>query len=293
MPGRSNAPLSPATITNTDRPVLELSGTKLRVALENVLTGCEGQGGVERYIDALKLKSKLFQQALIERSPADLDIETLAGLCTFMATVRRRIAPYLDEDGIRRIGQALTGLLEGHRKTENIDERMVAFSGRFASNREHRWVRDLAAEVLHNVAPDLYPLMTRWVWNAHSNTGSLREIWFGDDVDYLTIRIDDRFETFLMLREELSVFLTQNGFFRDIVYYVDLLQAHIYAEYICAQGGTYLRADFSSPEDPMQHARRMLGLDGIKADSVKMRLKSIDGEAFCLGDEKDGIHADS
>lgn len=293
MPGRSDVLLHPAAVTNADRPVLELSGTKLRVALENVLAGCEGQGGVEHYIDALKLKSKLFQQALIERSPADLDIETVAGLCTFMSTVRRRIAPYLEEEGIRRIGQALTELLEGHRKTENIDERMAAFAARFASNREHRWVRDLAAEVLHNVAPDLYPLMTRWVWDAHSNTGSLREIWFGDDVDYLTIPIDDRFETFLMLREELSVFLSENGFFRDITFYVDLLQAHIYAEYICAQGGTYLRADFSSPEDPMQHARRMLGLDGIKADSVKMRLKSIDGEAFRLSDEEGEIHADS
>ena len=287
MSGRSDLPVPAATAQHLERPVLELSGTKLRVALENVLAGCEEQGGVEHYIDALKLKSRMFQQALVEGDPADLDIDTLAGLCTFMATVRRRIGPYLTSDGIERIRNGLTQLLENLADTSIADDRLATFAAGFAQNREHRWVRDFAAEVLHNVAPEHYPLMTRWVWNAHANTGALREIWFGDDVDYITIPVDDRFQTFLMLREELAVFLSDNGFFRDIMFYVDLLQAHIYGEYICAQGGTYLRADFTAPEDPMQHARRMLGLDGVKAGSAKTRLKSIDGEAFVL-DDADG-----
>ncbi len=46
---------------------------------------------------------------------------------------------------------------------------------------------------------------------------------------------------------------------------VDLVCAQVYAEYICEQGGSYLRADFSAPEDPMQHTRRLLGLDGVRA----------------------------
>ena len=282
MAGRSDLPVRAAAAQDLARPVLELSGTKLRVALENVLAGCEDQGGVEHYIDALKLKSRMFQQALLEGDPADLDIDTLAGLCTFMSTVRRRIAPYLTSDGIERIRGALALLLEDHPNTATANDRMAAFAANFADNREHRWVRDFAAEVLHNVSPEHYPLMTRWVWDARANTGALREIWFGDDVDYLTIPVGDRFEVFLMLREELAVFLSDNGFFRDIMFYIDLLQAHIYAEYICAQGGTYLRADFTAPEDPMQHARRMLGLDGVKAGSAKTRLKSVDGEAFVI-----------
>jgi hypothetical protein len=281
LAGRSELSVR-AAAQDLDRPVLELSGTKLRVALENVLAGCEGQGGVEHYIDALKLKSRMFQQALLEGDPGDLDIDTLAGLCTFMATVRRRIAPYLTSDGIERIRGALKPLLEDLPNTSTADDRLAAFTANFAVNREHRWVHDFAAEVLHNVAPEHYPLMTRWVWHARANTGALREIWFGDDVDYITIPVGDRFETFLMLREELAVFLSDNGFFRDIIFYIDLLQAHIYAEYICAQGGTYLRADFTAPEDPMQHARRMLGLDGVKAGSAKTRLKTVDGDAFVL-----------
>ena len=279
-------PVLGKTTKDLDRPRLELSGTKLRVALENVLSGCEEHGGVERYIDAIKLKSRMFQQALLEGDPADLDIDTLAGLCTFMSTVRRRIAPYLTADGIERIHGALGVLLADLGDTTTTDVRLAAFKGRFAENREHRWVRDFAAEILHNVSPELYPLMTRWVWDAKSNTGALRETWFGDDVDYISIPVDDKFTTFLVLREELAVFLSDNGFFKDILFYLDLLTAHIYAEYICAQGGTYLRADFSSPEDPMQHARRMLGLDGVKAGTLKTRLKSIDGEAFVL-DEAD------
>lgn len=277
-------PFRAATAVEPERPVLELSGTKLKVALENVLTSCEEHGGVERYIDAIKLKSQMFQKALLERDLADLDIDRLAGLCTFMSTVRRRIAPYLTADGIERLRGALGVLLADLGDTTTADARLAAFKARFAENREHRWVRDFAAEILHNVSPELYPLMTRWVWDAKSNTGALREIWFGDDVDYITIPVDDKFATFLMLREELAVFLSDNGFFKDILFYLDLLTAHIYAEYICAQGGTYLRTDFSSPEDPMQHARRMLGLDGVKAGSLKTRLKSIDGEAFVLDD---------
>ena len=93
----------------------------------------------------------------------------------------------------------------------------------------------------------------------------LREIWHADDIDHITIRVGDGYGTFLMLREELSQFLTDNGFFRDILYYVDVLCAQVYANYICEQGGSYLRADFSAPEDPMQHTRRLLGLDGVRS----------------------------
>ena len=85
-----------------------------------------------------------------------------------------------------------------------------------------------------------------------------------------------------MLREELSQFLSDNGIFRDVLYYVDVLCAQVYAQYICEQGGSYLRADFSAPEDPMQHTRRLLGLDGVQPGNGRTRLKSIDGEAFLI-----------
>lgn len=284
MTARTELTAGAAASRELTRPVLHLSGSKLRAALEHVIAGCEEQGGVEHYIDALKIKSRMFQNALLEGSPATLDLNTLAGLCTFMATVRRRIAPYLSADGIAHLQAAIAALLADGVSSARADLRIASFVKTFPADSAHRWVRDFAAEVLHNVAPEQYPLMTRWVWDAQANTGALREIWFGDDTDAVTLAIADDFATFLMLREELAVFLSENGFYRDMNFYVDLLLAQIYAEYVSAQGGTYLRTDFSAPEDPMQHTRRLLGLDGVKAGSTKTRLKSIDGEAYVLGD---------
>ena len=126
--------------------------------------------------------------------------------------------------------------------------------------------------------------MNGWWWDEKANTGVLREIWQGEDLDHRTLPVPDGYGTFVMLREELSQFLSENGFFRDILQYVDILCAQIYAQYICEQGGSYLRTDFSAPEDPMQHTRRLLGLDGVKAGSGRTRLKSIDGEAFVIED---------
>ena len=47
-----------------------------------------------------------------------------------------------------------------------------------------------------------------------------------------------------------------------------------------------LKADFTSEQDPMEHTRRILGLDGVKPGSSRTRLKSIDGEAFVLEDTR-------
>jgi len=264
-----------------ERPVLELSGEILRVALQNMVSGTEEHGGIERYIDAIKLKSAMFRQALVENDIADLDLETFKGLCTFMATVRRRISGHLNEEAFGDMRVAIVRLFDDR---EHIDDRIMTFCDRFPNDKKHRWVRDLATELLHNADPERVPLMNRWVWDAKSNTGVIREIWHADNVDHITIPVANGYGTYLMLREELSQFLSENGIFRDVLYYVDVLCAQVYAHYICEQGGSYLRADFQAPEDPMQHTRRLLGLDGVQPGNGRTRLKSIDGEAFVLDD---------
>ena len=45
---------------------------------------------------------------------------------------------------------------------------------------DEKLCRDLAAEVMHFSAPDEVPLMTRWIWDAQTGSGVLREIWFED-----------------------------------------------------------------------------------------------------------------
>lgn len=267
-----------------ERPRLDLSGPRLRNALESLIDGSEAQGGVERYVDAIKLKASLFQDAL--HDPAELELEQFKALCTFMSTVRRRVSAWLEEPDYSTMREAIMELFDGASDTTTTDERVAAFCAKFPQDKQHRWVRDVAAELLHNADPERYPMMTRWIWDAKANTGVLREIWHGHDVDHITIGVRDGYATFVMLREELAQFLSDNGVFRDTLHYVDLLCAQVYAQYICEQGGSYLRTDFAAPEDPMQHTRRLLGLDGVKAGTNRTRLKAIDGEAFVLDDVK-------
>ena len=266
---------------DVERPVLDLSGEALRAGLQVMVAGSEEHGGIERYVDAVKLKSTMFRQALVEAPIDELDLETFKGLCTFMATVRRRISNWLNEDAFAEMREQIKALLADD---GDVDSRIAAFCAQFPQDKKHRWVRDLATELLHNADPERIPLMNRWVWDASANTGVIREIWHGDNVDHMTIPVGDGFGTYLMLREELSQFLSDEGFFRDVLQYVDILCAQVYAQYICEQGGSYLRADFSAPEDPMQHTRRLLGLDGVRTGNGKTRLKSIDGEAFVIED---------
>jgi hypothetical protein len=253
---------------------LELSGPKLRLALESLVARAEEQGGVEAYIEALRIKSAMFRDALEE----ELDLKRLKILCAHMATVRRRMGPYLAPESFHDLRKRIELLVSRCEDTSTADARIAGFCAGFPDDREHRWVRDLAAELLHYGDPERYPLMSRWVWDARTNTGVLREIWHAENVDQIRIEIADGYATFLKLREELAQYLAANGVYRDVLFYVDILCAQIYAEYIGERGGTYLRADFSTPEDPMLHTRRILGLDGVDA-AGRTRLKAVEGRA--------------
>jgi hypothetical protein len=281
MFGRAQKASVPVVV---DRPHLDLSGPRLRRAMESLVAGADTHGGIERYMDALKLKSAVFREALASdaagpASSGRFDVEAFRPLCAFMPTVRRRIVPWLEQPAYTTLRAALEQLLEPTPDTSGTDERIARFCAVFPQDDGHRWTRDLAAELLHNLDPERYPLMTRWVWDREANTGVLREIWYGPDVDHTTIAVHDGYETFLVLREEIAQFLSTNGVFRDVVQMVDMVCAQVYAEYICEQGGSYLRVDFSAPEDAMQHTRRLLGLDGVRAADGRARFAAIDGEA--------------
>ncbi len=256
------------------RPQLELSGPKLDAAFSSLIAACDGAGGVEKYVEALKFRADLFQEAFEKKENTDLTPDQFATLCAFMPTVRRRIGPYLEDDQYGALRTAMAGLFADEAPAEIVE----TFCNAFPQDKRHRWVRDLAAEILHNCLPEKYPLMCRWVWDAKANTGVVREIWHGD-IDHITLDIGDGYETCLMLREELSQYVSDAGIFRDVIWYVDLLSAQIYSEYILAQGGSYLRADFSSADDPAIHLRRLLGLDGVRAKTNRVIPPIIEGAA--------------
>lgn len=264
-----------------DRPQLELSGPKLARALELLVSAAEEHGGVERYVEALRLKSELFREAF--EPGREIELGVLKALFSHLATVRRRVGPYLVPSRYEALRARITRLLEGREDTTTADARIAEFCDGFPRDGEHRWVRDLAAEILHNVDPERYPLMCRWVWDARANTGVIREIWHTQDAPHALIDVPDGYATFVVLREELAQYLSDNGVFRDVVHYVDLLTAQVYAGYISEQGDSYLRTDFATPEDPLLHTRRLLGLDG---DDSRSKLKAADGTAVVVDDAK-------
>ncbi len=287
-------PLARRAVAELERaPVrLDLSGPRLSQSLARLAAGAETQGGIERYVEALKLKSQLFRDAFADGNrPEALEPDTFKGLCPFMPTVRRRIARWLERPAYDALREDIAALVAGIDDPAATDTRLAAFGARLGQDATQRWVRDLAAELLHNIAPERYPLMNRWVWDAAENTGVIREIWYAENPDHMQIDVPDGYATFLTLRQELSQFLTQNGFFRDMLHYVDLLCAQIYAEYICEQGSSYLRTDFSAEQDPLEYTRRLLGLDGVKAGSGRTRLRTIDGSAYVIDERSDPEHS--
>ena len=270
--------------TAPSRPVLELSGPRITSSFEKLLNASDEQGGIETFVTAIKFKNSVFQEVLKPGNVQSLDKDTFLGLCAFIAPARRRIGAWIESQDFEALRARLVALMTGEMDGSDVDMRVAAFCEQFPQDRDHRWVRDLVAEFLHFSDMEQYPLMTRWVWDHAANTGVVREIWHADDIDHLTLNIADTYETHLVLREELSQFLASNGVFRDVLYYVDLLLAQIYADYISEQGGSFLRTDFASEIDPLEFTRRMLGLDGVDPDSGRTRVKLANGERFQLSD---------
>jgi hypothetical protein len=267
------------------RPVLDLSGPRLRQMLEHLAEAAEPTGGIERYVGALSLKASLFEERLGKGRVGDLSEAEFYDLCSFIAPVRRRVGAWLDAHGFPAMRVRLQRLFAGWSEIASADRRLAEFVAGFPVDRDHRWVRDLAAEALHFTAPAQYPLMTRWMWDARTRTGVLREIWHAEDVDAVTIAVSDDSVTFATLRDELEGFLRDNGVFRDLPFYVDLLCAHAYAFYITGRGGRYLSTEFGAREDPLAHTSRLLGLDAVTSEKGRARLKLIDGAAVVMGDQ--------
>ena len=241
--------------------VLDLSGPALRAAWDRLAADTEPSGGVGAYVRLLSLKAALFSEQLGGGRVAGLDEAGFVELCGFIAPVRRRAGGWLAAHGYPVLRARLTRLLSGPNDAASLDARMGAFVGAFAAEGSHRWARDLAAEALHFTAPDDVPLMTRWLWDAATGTGTLREIWHEAEHFPDGPPVADGSATFLTLYEELAGFLRANGAFRDLALLTDLLCAHVYAGYIDRCGGAYLKTQFGAPPDPMAHTRRLLGLD--------------------------------
>ena len=173
----------------------------------------------------------------------------------------------------------------------------TGFETSFTVTRSDRYeIRLVSPDGLANPRPGNYPIVAL---TDHDPVGRML-LPDGGDVNVVVpgariparITADDDFLTHKTLREELEGFLHDNGVFRDLPLYVDLLAAHVYAGYINDRGGQYLGNDaLCGPAlDRMMHTRRLLGLDAVDSESGRTRLKLIDGEAYFLGQPRHLSH---
>src|SRR5690242_9430016 len=96
-------PRATATSVPDARPRLELSGPKLKAALETLVERAEESGGVERYVDAVRLKGELFARTLGDGRAREASLADFRALCACMSTVRRRIGAYVEPEAFEAL----------------------------------------------------------------------------------------------------------------------------------------------------------------------------------------------
>ncbi len=258
---------------------LPLDEAAFRRHFDALLAGAEQDGGIEAYIAALGAKITVFA-ALRERvraaPPALGDLEDVLAL---VFTARRRLYPALDalgaEAGLRVRDLWFGVAAPGQRLQQFVD----AMPGAGATDRAsikaaaklRRAARDFAAELLHYGDPLRYPLMTRWVWDAATQSGALRELVRGSDsIRELPFGNDP--ELFEGVRCWLAEQLAAQGIYRDEELWIDLLQAQAYLAYFRSMTEGSLGADFGRGVPPQEQLKRLLGIDaapGARPERVR------------------------
>jgi len=249
-------PQSAERITPTKLP-FDLDVGLLKKSFYELEEAFEGQQGLADLIKRLAEKSKIFRGILISRN-APLEEGELETLVERMFTARRKIWPAFEAVGAVRVGEAMSDLLKGH---GSLVQRMQRFEEALpATGKAQRALRDVAAEILHFTDPEVYPLMTRWVWDQGTVSGAIREFIPGGD--YLTdFPLGESPEMFEGVRVWMQESLAELGVYRDLPYLIDVILAYQYSQYLRAMAEGFLRSDFGGQSDFTEQIRKLLGVE--------------------------------
>lgn len=140
--------------------------------------------------DALERKSAIFADRLEAARLARADRADLRVVLRNVFATRRRADAILDDIGVERLAGEIEQLLRG---LAPLPLRFEQFQAVLVDHPGAAF--DLPSELLHFTYPDHYWLWARWMWNPHSETGSLALVIdesydFGDDdpgVTYMRI----------------------------------------------------------------------------------------------------------
>lgn len=247
---------------------VEFDGAVAEGKLDSLLKEFDERGGPESFLTALRLKHELFRKALPEQGPAQLSREAFETLLSSVFPARRKLAEKFAAMSEDRINEAINDLVYGE---ADLQERMQAFCELVPKEEKkpRRAIWDLAAELLHFREPEAIPLMTRWVWDSNTASGALREFIRGND-SLPEIPLDTAPGTFEAARNWFADVLGQRGFYRDIPFLIDMLQAQAYADYVKAMstGIGMVDAEYGGRQDPLEFLLKLLGID-VRAKDMK------------------------
>lgn len=229
----------------------------------------EGDGGVEVLVTSLVAKHQLFARLLDVSSLPSLQDEDLESLLDTVFSARRRLYPDLKAFGLDKTKALIHELLFGNL---TISERLSRFADMVqvneADDREARKLAaknkraayDFGAEILHFSQPDKFPLMTRWVWDQQAQSGALREFIRGNDA-MDNVSLGNAPEMFEGARVWLAAQLAEQGLYRDIPQWIDLVMAQAYTEYFRSMAEGMLSSEFGRGSTPGEHLKKFLGID--------------------------------
>ena len=236
---------------------------------DNLKRHMEIDAGAEAYLQALGSKHDLFTRLLGQGEFHGLSMADVEGLLAHVFSARRRVFPALEAMGLPSVNQAIDQLLHGE---QDLAARLEIFAGRIQipadavrearrqGQKLRRAMHDFGAELLHFSRPEVYPLMARWVWDPATVSGALREFIRGHE-HMEVIPLGTAPEMFEGVRAWLGNLLQAQGLYRDIEWWVDLVEAEAYSAYFRAMAQGMLSADFGRSGGPEEHLKKFLGID--------------------------------
>lgn len=221
----------------------------------------ERQGKLVDFVEALGKKHELFARVLADDQLAAMDAAGFDTVVETVFTARRKLPNILRRMAHDDVMAAVHALLYGD---DALGDRMKAFKGAFPveGKKEPGAIWDLGAELLHFRDPERYPLMTRWVWDEATESGALRELIANNDtMRHVPLSMEPG--SYEAARVWMAEQLTERGFYRDLHFIIDLLQAQAYGEYMLgiASGVGMFSGELGTKSDPVEFIAKLLGVD--------------------------------
>jgi hypothetical protein len=275
-PDRAELPVAGDRITAGPLPVALDEGLFKR-HFDTLLAIAEQDTGIESYLACLNAKQHRFGSSL--SAGAVLDMAGVEKLLASVFTARRRLYPALEALGATRINALIEHLLRG---TAAIPQRLQAFVDAMpgaegmgrpeikAAAKVRRAAWDFASELLHYSDPLRYPLMARWVWDAGTQSGAMREFVRGGDA-MRDIPFDNSPGLFEAGRRWIAERIAAQGIYRDEPLWINLVLAQAYTTYFRSVAEGSLGGDFGRGVSANEQLKKLLGIDD--APSGRARVK--------------------